>query len=520
MTESDPQPPVPSAAQTDASVIGMLAHFAARDPQRPAYLDAHGTLSYGALHQAVRRGAAWLAGQGVKAGDTVALAFEPDGQAVRRDIALFYAAGHLGAALLPVNPEVPPLIAQALLVRYRANWLIAAGAPPRVGSTQVLDPRRFDAGDAALDGAPAPRGDAPEAGFVYLFTSGTTGEAKALLLTHRQIMLRYRAVARQAGMDASDRALAGIPWPAIPTMRMLTRVLVIGATCVSAPLGGTRAAFGAVLARFGVTRVFASPWQIRQLLESPAPLLPLPPLRALHVLGAPISHAELDAARAALGPNVVLDYSTNETGSITLLRPGDAVPAPDCVGTLVEGMEARVAGPDGALLAPGETGELGFRAAWMCTRYAGNPQATAERFRDGFVYLGDAGSVDAQGLVYLRGRTREVINYGGMKIWPEDIEAVLRQHPDLLDAALVGLPDAQAGQVPAAFVVPRPAAPGARSAQLDEAGLRAFCATRIESVRMPRHFFLASQIPRNAAGKILREALIEAHLGAQQPGAA
>jgi len=514
MTESDTQHPAP--AQEADSVIGRLARFAARDPDHPAYIDAHGTLTYGALHRSVRRGAAWLASQGVRAGDTVALAFDTSAAGVHRDVALFYAAGYLGAALLPVSPDVPPAIAQALLLRYQADWLLASGAPPQVGSVRTLDPRRFDGADAALDGLPAPRGDAPEAGFIYLFTSGTTGEAKALLLTHRQIMLRYIAVARHSGMGAGDRVMAGIPWPAMPTTRMLTRVLVIGATCVSAPVGGTRAAFGAVLARFGVTRAFVSPWQIRQLLASPAPLLLLPPLRALHVLGAPISHAELDAARAALAPNVVLDYGTNETGSIALLGPGDAPPTADCVGKLLEGMEARVTGPDGALLAPGETGELGFRSAWMCTGYAGNPRATAERYRDGFVYLGDAGSVDAQGYVYLRGRTVEVINYGGMKIWPEDIEAVLRQHPDVLDAALVGLPDAQAGQVPAAFVVRRPAPVGTLRPPLSEAVLRDFCAARIDATRIPRYFFPVAQIPRNAAGKIMREVLVQSHLQANR----
>lgn len=514
MTESETQGPAPAMAQAEASVIDMLAAFAARDSDYPAFIDADGVMSYGALHRAVRRAAAWLAAQGVDAGDTVALAFGSGGLAVRRDIALFYAAGHLGAALLPVLPEVPPAVAQALLLRYQANWLLAADAPPRVGSARMLDPRRFDADDAALDNLPAPRGDAPDAGFVYLFTSGTTGEAKALLLTHRQIMLRYRAMAQQMGMDASDRALGALPWPAVPTMRMLTRVLVIGATCVSAPVGATRAAFGAVLARFGVTRAFLSPLQVRQMLASPAPLLPLPPLRALNVLGAPLSHAELDAARAALSPNVTLDYATNETSSIALLRPGVAVPAPDCVGELVEGMEVRVAGPQGEILAPGETGELGFRAAWMCSGYAGNPQATAERFRDGFVYLGDAGSVDPQGFVYLRGRTLEVINHGGLKIWPEDIEAVLRQHPDVLDAALVGLPDAQAGQVPVAFVVQRVAPAGPPPALLSQDALRAFCAARVDATRMPVQFFPATQIPRNESGKIMREALVQAYLRA------
>ena len=98
-------------------------------------------------------------------------------------------------------------------------------------------------------------------------------------------------------------------------------------------------------------------------------------------------------------------------------------------------------------MAPGEIGELGFRTARMCTEYVGNPEATRERFRDGWFFPGDVGSIDAQGRVYLRGRSQEVINYGGLKIWPEDIEAVIKEHPAIRDAALAGLPDAQSGEL-------------------------------------------------------------------------
>ncbi len=188
------------------------------------------------------------------------------------------------------------------------------------------------------------------------------------------------------------------------------------------------------------------------------------------------------------------------------------MPAPGRVGRLVEGVEGRADGVQGGKLAAGEVGDLGFRAAWMSGGYAGNEQATRERFRKGWFYPGDAGSVDAAGNVTVRGRTQEVINYGGLKIWPGDIEAVLKQHRDVLDAALVGLPDRLAGQVPAAFVVRRVASDGHLSAGLGEADLRSYCAARIDAARIPVYFFEVSEIPRNDAGKVLREMLIDVYL--------
>ena len=264
------------------------------------------------------------------------------------------------------------------------------------------------------------------------------------------------------------------------------------------------------MARYSVTRMSMSPWQLRRLLQSPAPAVPLPPLRSVVVMGAHVSAAEIEAARSAISPHVHISYGCNEIGMVAMQRPGEAA-RPGCVGQLVDGIDARVIGSTGEPLAPGGIGDLGFRSPWMCTAYAGNPAANRERFRGGWFYPGDAGSIDTAGYITLQGRTQEVINYGGLKIWPEDIESVLKLHPDVLDAALVGLPDPQAGEVPAAFLVPRASMELPLSPRLSESALQSFCAARIDASRVPKVFVVTPEIPRNEAGKIMRDVLIAAY---------
>jgi len=503
----------PQGADKAGTVIGALAHFAAHAPQRPAYIDHQATLSYAELYTSARRGAAWLMQQGVRPGDTVALPLDPSPPNARRALEFVYAIAHAGAVLLPLFPEVPLAARIELIGRFGAHWLLASGALPPTVSTRALDPRGFDPADNRLD-APAPaRADRADGAFAYLFTSGTTGAAKVLLSTHAQLHDSARASARFLGIEADDRLLAPIPWPSTVSIRYLALAHAAGAAFVSAPLGDTRARLRDLLARFAVTRISASPWQVRRLLLSPAAGQPLPPLRSLRVIGAFISGEEIEAARANLTPNTYVGYGFNEIGVVTLLRPGQAGPA-GFVGGLMPGVEARADGALGRPLPPEHVGDLGFRSPWMCTGYADNPAATRERFRDGWFYPGDAGSIDAAGNVTLRGRTQEVINYGGLKIWPEDIESVLKLHPDVLDAAVVGLPDPLAGEVPAAFLVPRVPLGGPLPEQLSQAALQSFCSARIDASRVPQVFVAVHEIPRNEAGKILRDALIAAYLRA------
>jgi acyl-coenzyme A synthetase/AMP-(fatty) acid ligase len=485
------------------SVIEAIARYAARAPDSIAYLDLQGSLSYGALHQAAARAAAWLSEAGVRPGDTVALALEAGPAAARRALDLLYGLGWIGAAALPLFPDTPVEARLGMIRRFAAARLLASGAPSEVAGARTLDPLLFDPQDAALDRHIPPRGDRGEAGFVYMFTSGTTGDSKALLSTHAQIVGKSRCAAQAIGLDSSDRLLPVAPWPASVGLRYLLRAHAVGAGFVCVWAGDTREELAQVLSRFGVTRMYVAPVRLRALLGGAAPVRRLATLRSLSVIGAAVSPAEIATGRAALTANLVVDYGCNEVGPIALLGPGDDPDTAGCVGRLLENVEARVDDESGQPLAPGAVGELGFRAPWMATGFADSTATTRELFRDGWFYPGDTGRIDAQGRVYLAGRSREVINCGGMKIWPEEIENVIRRHSLVADVAVTGLPHPVAGQVAAAFVVLRPST----VLRVGPRELHEFCLSQIEKVRVPPHFFIVTSIPRNPAGKIVREEL-------------
>ena len=177
--------PAPGVLDRATTVVGALELHAARRPQYPAYIDHQETLSYGALLKSARRGAAWLAAQGVRPGDTVALPLDPAAASARRALELVYAIAYAGAVTLPLFPEAPLAARIELIGRFGAHWLIASGAP-QVAAARAIDPRGFDPADAGLDAITTPRADHADLPFAYLFTSGTTGAAKVLLPTHAQ----------------------------------------------------------------------------------------------------------------------------------------------------------------------------------------------------------------------------------------------------------------------------------------------------------------------------------------------
>jgi acyl-CoA synthetase (AMP-forming)/AMP-acid ligase II len=468
----------------ESLVENLVAQAAAR-PGAPAYVDGHGELSYGELLERARRAAAWLRERGVRPDGVVALTLEHE--SARASLFLFYGAAYLGATLLLFFPEIPLKGRRELGARYGARWHFKASmlkAPAQRRNLPV-----------------PPRGDRAERPFLYSFSSGTTGEPKALLFTHAQMAT---IISRGAAIDRwhpDDRILSGRRWPTKVALRYILRVHVAGGAYVRESFPQSRDQLARLIHRRGVTGVCGSPAAMREILATRLSAgESLPALRTLRVSGAAATPAELRALRAEITPNVYCSYGTTELGLIASLRPEEPVSEPLALQLFGEGLEAQVVDESGAPLAPGEVGRLRYRAPWMARGYVDNPAASARQFRDGWFYPGDLGAIDAAGRVSLRGREDDQINWRGLKVLPAEIEPVLLGHPQIADAVVLGAPDEQAGQVPVAFVVPR-------GGRLDLAALRRYCEERC-GARSPLHFLVLPSLPRNAAGKVARAELL------------
>jgi acyl-coenzyme A synthetase/AMP-(fatty) acid ligase len=193
-------------------------------------------------------------------------------------------------------------------------------------------------------------------------------------------------------------------------------------------------------------------------------------------------------------PNLYIDYGAMDFSIIGVQRPGEA---PEAGFAIVPGVEAEVVDDADRPVPPGVAGQLRVRAAWSPTGHAG--QDASPQFRGGWFYPGDLAELSPERRLRLAGRADELINRGGIKVAPRAIEDVLATHPDVVDAAAVGVADAIAGEAPVAFVVLR------RQEALQE--LPAWCQARLASVIVPARFLSVSAIPRSPEGKVLRAQL-------------
>ena len=494
------------------SIVSSLLRFADSQPEALALIDKRGGFTYGEVSQRVKATAAWLYQSGVRTGDTVALSLSIAPENSLGSLQFFYALAYLGAIVLPLHVGVPIARMIGLVERFSARYWIDDHVLRPAARTSLLDPKRFTGSEnAPVDGIPK-RGDDSGRPFLYHFTSGTTGASKVVLFSAGQFSEWALSLSKPLGSTANDRQVPATPWTTKVGLRDMARILLVGGTFVNAAFPKTRQELAALIHNFGVTQLAASPWQLRRLLNSQTPPgTRLPPLRVLSVGGAPISPQELIASRESITPNIYVTYGANEIGMIACLRPEEPANMVGRVGKLIPLVEAQAVDNDHRPLPFGTVGNLRFRAPWMSRSYVGNETATGQSFFDGWFYPGDLGSIAADGYVVLRGRTDDIINFGGVKIAPGDIEPVLQQHPDVLDAAVIGVPDAMAGQAPIGFVVLR--------RPVSIADLSNFCAEHLDGSQLPVHFVVVHEIPRSPDGKILRDRLSAMHSSlSRRPG--
>ncbi|WP_439137190.1 AMP-binding protein [Roseicyclus sp.] len=344
----------------------------------------------------------------------------------------------------------------------------------------------------------------PETHVVVLpYSSGTTGRPKGVMLTHRNLVANVTQSGAVSGVTPQDVAIAFLPFFHIYGMTVLMNLfLQQGAQLVTMPRFDLEM-FLRLIETHRATRLYIVPPVALALAKHP--LVDQHDVSSVVEIfsgAAPLGAETEKAIAARFGARAVQGYGMTELSPISHMTvaghirhgsSGQAVPLTDC--RIVDPSDLRDLPPD-------TEGELWIRGPQVMKGYLNNPDATAETLtQDGWLRTGDLAIIDADGFMFIRDRLKELIKVKGFQVAPAEVEAALCSHPAIADAAVIGRPDEEAGEVPVAFVV------AAAGATLDAAVLRAHVAACLASYKHPAEYRFVESVPKSASGKILRREL-------------
>jgi acyl-CoA synthetase (AMP-forming)/AMP-acid ligase II len=509
--------PFPDVEIPDVSLTDFVLAGAAGLGGKPAFIDAASgrTLSYAQLAESVRAAAAGLAGRGFGKGDVFAH-YAPN---VPEYAVAFHAVATAGGVNTTANPlltagelaaqlrdsgarllvTVPPLLEKAATAAERAGveeifvYGQAAGATPFESLLQPGDRPPEVLTDPASDVVALP------------YSSGTTGLPKGVMLTHRNLVANICQCIPQQHFREDERVIAVLPFFHIYGLVVLMNTpLYRGATVVTMPRFDL-AEFLRAIQDYRITRAWVVPPIVLALAKHPlVDEFDLSSLEFMLSGAAPLS-AELEVACGKrLGCRMLQGYGLTETSPTTHFVPDDlAGQMPGSIGPAVPNTECRIVDVVTGQDAPaGEPGELCIRGPQVMKGYLNNPEATARAIDpDGWLHTGDIARAEQDGSLRIVDRLKELIKYKGYQVAPAELEALLLTHPAVADAAVIPLPDEEAGQVPKAFIVP--------SGPITAEEVTRFAAERVAPYKKLRAVEIIEEIPKSPSGKILRRVLIE-----------
>ena len=497
---------------TDHKTFGeaLAAHAAERGDQVAIRFGDRAT-DYATLESQVNRVANGLTSEGIGPGDRVAYL----GKNSDRAVALTLACGRVGAVFVPIIWRLGPSEIAYILEDAGATMLFVEpefdAAPfdgPRIAMDDSFDSWR-DEQDAADPDVEVTGADP----FLQLYTSGTTGRPKGVVLSHRngtnmRVRLREEGIYWYAA-DPGDSVILAMPYGHIAGVGTATGAVLAGQELI------VHAEFDPALtiadvARYRVKWLFLVPAALRIMLAHPAAEnADFSSVRGLTYGASPIPLDLLREGVERLGCGFAQLYGLTETwGTVVSLAPEDHGPGREAVmrsaGKALPGIELRILDEEGRSLPTGQTGEVAIRGESVMLGYHGKPEETARVLdADGWFRSGDAGMLDEDGYLFIQDRIKDMIITGGENVYPAEVESTLYGHPDISDVAVIGVPDEKWGEAVKAVVVAKP------GTDLTEASVIGYAKERIAGFKAPKSVDFIDELPRNPSGKILRRSLRE-----------
>jgi acyl-CoA synthetase (AMP-forming)/AMP-acid ligase II len=506
----------PDAAPGELTVGTVARHFARLAPGKRALYDGERALTYGELDRQCEALACALVRMGVTSGDVVA-AYLPNSIDY---VVVVLAAARSGAIFCPVNPRYKRFELRGILAKAKPRVLFTthaqadavAALAAELGASSlalvVVDAEGDSARPSLAGLLHGPSGTLPAVAesdcFSLMFTSGTTtGEPKGVLATHRARMLWVVNAVIEYGLGEDDVYLGTMPQVHSAGLTFTLMHLYVGAT-VRILAHFDAAQFIAIVARERITSALTVPTMLTMIVEAleREPAAPsIASLRRLVTCGSPLPLATKQRVLERVTPELYDYYGSTESNSMTVLRPVDQLRKPGSVGQPFRNVELMIADDAGNACAAGVVGEVWCANPSAMSAYLDAPGDTARAFSGRWFHTGDLGYLDEDGFLNLVSRRDDVIISGGVNIYPAEIERVLMLHPSVLDAAVVGAPDAKWGQSVKAYVVVR------QGESVDCEAIRRHCTDHLADFKKPRSIELVAALPKNAGGKTIKSAL-------------
>jgi long-chain acyl-CoA synthetase len=499
------------------NLANILVETAKRHGDRPALRLDETVVTYADLEEASARVAGLLRERGVAVGDRVGI-MVPN---VPCFPAIYYGIARAGAIVVPMNVllkgrEVGFYVADAGVALLFA-WT-ECGAAAEEGASQaqaeviVVEPGGLEstlAGEPVHEVAERAAGDTA----VILYTSGTTGTPKGAELTHGNLRRNIEISAiGLTELTEEDILLGALPlFHSFGQTCSMNSAVRTGACLDLMPRFDATRALG-MMDRDGVTVFQGVPTMYHALLNHPErDRYDMSKLRLCVSGGAALPVEVLRGFEEAFGATILEGYGLSETSPVASFNQLGRERKPGSIGTPIEGVQMKVVDEDGDEVRPGEVGEIVIRGHNVMKGYWNRPDATEEAMRGGWFHTGDMARMDEDGYFFIVDRKKDMILRGGYNVYPRELEEILFEHPAVMEAAVVGLPDERLGEEVAAAIALKP------GADADADDLRDFVKQRVAAYKYPRRIWFVDELPKGPTGKILkREIKAPDRVGASQ----
>jgi acyl-CoA synthetase (AMP-forming)/AMP-acid ligase II len=484
---------------------------------KAALVAADARLDYPALDERISRLAAGLIERGgVRRGVVVAVLLPNSVEFV----VAYYAIGRAGGIVQPIDERLLAGEVEAMLSDSGAEGLIVHGTlASRIGRLHD-EPGALrwmlgvSLGGPGLESwedwcATAPRdlaGPSLEDIAELMYTSGTAGEPKGVMRSHGNVLAASHNSITGLGHRTDDTILIMMPLSHSSALNsQMVPILQIGGTVVLLERFSVRGALETIRAE-KVTCMRAVPSMLRALLTAPEFRdEALPSLRRIINSSATIDRDTfVELKRRFASIEIMNSYGLTEASTCTVLPDGEVLRRPESIGVPIEGVGMTLRDPNGGEVAEGGEGEIWVRGDHVFAAYRGRPGLREQTVRDGWLRTGDLAHADADGYYYLHGRQDDMIDCGGRKFAPLEVEQTILEVDGVAEAAVVGMPHRMLGQVAKAFVVPRD------GATVEPRAVIRHCQSRLASYKVPFAVDLIGALPRNSLGKLVRRRLTEA----------